>query len=86
VKNEALIKDFFIGISDLIKQADLVIATGGLTAFEALAKGKSLILYPREKTLANHQIKQALYLSKQNNCWYIEDKRELERILTQILK
>lgn len=86
VKNEALIKDFFTGILDLIKQADLVIATGGLTAFEALAKGKSLILYPREKTLANHQIKQALYLSKKNNCWYVKDREELKRVLTQIRK
>lgn len=86
VENEALIKDFFVGISDLIKQADLVIATGGLTAFEAVAKGKPLILYPRKDTLANHQVKQALYLSKKNNCWYVEDKRELKRILSQILK
>lgn len=86
VKNKALIKDFFIGISDLIKQADLVIATGGLTAFEALAKGKPLILYPRKKTLADHQVKQALYLSEKNRCWYVKDKKELKGILIQILK
>lgn len=86
VKNEALIKDFFAGISDLIKQADLVIATGGLTAFETLAKGKPLILYPRKDTLADHQVKQALYLSEKGRCWYVNDKKELKRIMIQVLK
>lgn len=86
VENEALVKDFFVGISDLIKQADLVIATGGLTAFEALAEGKPLILYPRKGTLADHQVKQALYLSEKDRCWYVKDKNELERILIQISK
>jgi len=86
VKNEALAKDFFVGISDLIKQADLVIAPGGLTAFEVLAKGKPLILYPRKGTLAEHQVEQALYLSEKNRCWYARDEKELERILIRILK
>ena len=86
VENEALVRDFFMGISDLIRQADFVIATGGLTAFEALAKGKPLILYPRKDTLEDHQVKQALYLSAKNRCWYVEDKKELKRILIQILK
>jgi UDP-N-acetylglucosamine transferase subunit ALG13 len=86
VENEALVRDFFVGISDLIRRADLVIATGGLTAFEALAKGKPLILYPRKGTLADHQVEQALYLSEGNRCWYVEDERELKEVLTQIFE
>lgn len=86
VKNEALVKDFFVGTSDLIKRADSVVATGGLTAFEVLAKGKPLILYPRKDTLDDHQVKQALYLSEKDKCWYVEDKKELEKILVKILK
>lgn len=86
VENEAFRRDFFRGISDLIKQADIVVATGGSMAFEALAKGKPLVLYPRKKTSADHQVKQALYLSERNRCWYVEDKEELERVLIQILK
>jgi len=86
VENEALVKDFFTGASDLIRKADLVIGTGGLTAFEALAKGKPLILFPRKDTLEGHQVKQALYLSGKGRCWCVEDKKELKRVLTQILK
>ncbi len=86
VKNEALVKDFFVGTSDLIKWADLVIATGGMTAFEVLAKGKPLILYPRKDTSDDHQVRQALRLSEKDKCWYVKDKKELKEILTQILK
>ena len=85
VRNKAVIRDRFGGISDLIKQADLVVATGGLMAFEALAEGKKVILYPRKGTLAEHQIKQAIYLSKQKNCWYVNDREELKRALAHIL-
>lgn len=85
LKNKCIIKDFFIGTSDLITKSDCVITTGGLTAFEVLAKDRKLILYPRKNTSADHQLKQAIYLSRIGKCWHAENKADLESLLKKIL-
>lgn len=85
LRNKAIICDYFVGISDLIEKSDCVITTGGLTTFEVLAKGCPLILFPRKNTSADHQIKQAVYLSKVGRCWYAENKTDLESLLKKIL-
>ncbi|MEN3052253.1 MAG: glycosyltransferase [Candidatus Methanosuratincola petrocarbonis] len=85
VKNKAIISDYFVGISDLIEKSDCVITTGGLTAFEVLAKRRNLILFPRKSTSADHQLKQAIYLSRIGKCWYAENKVDLELLLKKIL-
>lgn len=85
LRNKAIICDYFVGISDLIEKSDCVITTGGLTAFEVLAKGRPLVLFPRKNTSADHQLKQAVYLSKIGKCWHAENKTVLESLLKKIL-
>ncbi|MEM2145942.1 MAG: glycosyltransferase [Candidatus Jordarchaeaceae archaeon] len=85
LRNNALICDYFVGISDLIEKSDCVITTGGLTAFEVLAKGRPLILFPRKNTSADHQLKQAIYLSNIGKCWCATNKNDLESSLEKIL-